>query len=573
MNFPRHLKTFNTWLAPTLLCAALAMTVTLAAAAAISNTKHNLTPTGPGVFKAPEPTGVCVFCHTPHNANPAQALWNRTLSSATYTLYTSSTLKAQPTQPSGSSRLCLSCHDGTLAMGTLLRPPKGQQPTLGMLTGRTLIGTDLSDDHPISFTYDSQLAADRGELVDPLGAPNAPHLDRTGQLQCTSCHDAHVERSNFLRMDPVKGALCTTCHQPRQWSTSRHATSTATWNGSGSSPWSSTGYTNVTDNACLSCHRPHAAGHGKGLLAQSRETANCTICHTGNVANSNFNFNTEFAKLSRHPIETNEWVHEHNEDASSMTRHVACSDCHNPHASDASSASAPAVPGALKDVPGIDQGGAPVVAAQYEQEVCYKCHGLTSAITTGIQRQDNVRNARLQFDPTSTSFHPVAAVGRNTTIPATSLLLGLTASSRIKCSSCHNNNDWTSGGTKPAGPHGSNYKPLLEKEYRTDSVVIESPQSFALCYKCHDRTALMTTGKFPHAKHLKDDISCAACHDPHGSRTQPHLINFMLFDGTASRNPVVTSSGTSPIQYTKTATGGNCTLMCHGENHRSERYP
>lgn len=561
----------------------------------IGNTKHNLTPSGPGPIKVNTPVnqpnafGLCVFCHTPHNANPSRSLWNRALSGATYTLYTSTTLKAVPTQPTGSSRLCLSCHDGTLAQATLLRPPGGVQPSFDQekLTGTGVIGTDLSNDHPISFTYNSQLATDRGELVDPLGAPKALHLDVSGQVQCTSCHDPHVERARFMRFDPVKGALCTTCHRPLGWPSitpntlQGHASSAATFRGTAAdtNPWPSGGYTTVADNACLGCHRSHAAGHGKGLLAQSREMANCTVCHSGLVANANFNFSTEFVKPFRHPIETNaaaDWVHEPKEDASSMTRHVSCADCHNPHAADASTATVPNVSGPLKGVRGIDQDGTPVAAASFGQEICYKCHGLSSAITTpAITRQDNVRNVRLQFAPANTSFHPVAAAGKNLTIPNSSFVTGqgLTYLSRIGCGSCHNNDGWTASGTNPAGPHGSNYAPLLERNYNSASVVTESPTEFAMCYKCHERTTLTVdvAGKFPHAKHLNNSISptsCATCHDAHGSRTQANLINFVTLD--AASNPVVTQSGANPITFNPALK--SCTLMCHGHNHPPSTY-
>jgi predicted CXXCH cytochrome family protein len=552
-----------------------------AARADIASTKHNLTPSGPGTFKAPEATGLCTFCHTPHNANGSRALWNRSLSAATYTLYSSTTLVATPTQPTGSSRLCLSCHDGTMAMGTLLRPPGGVQPTLGKLTGSALLGTDLSNDHPISFTYDSKLAADRGELVDPLGAPKALHLDVGGQMQCTSCHDAHADRTKFMRMDPIKGALCTTCHQPTGWTNASHATSKAQLQDGATSPWPANDYTtnNVENNACLSCHRTHAAGHSEGLLAQAGEAANCTICHSGTVAKAGFNFNSEFAKTSRHPIDINPWTHTLKEDASAMNRHVACADCHNGHAADASTAAVPNVSGPLKGVRGINQGGAPVAVATFLQEVCYKCHGLAPATTLSFTRQDNIRNAREQFAPGNLSFHPVAAVGRNTTIPNNSFVsgTGLTATSRIGCGSCHNNDGWTAGGSKPAGPHGSIYKPLLELNYNTASVVTESPTEFALCYKCHDRTVLLNpnAGKFPHARHLTSpaNASCAACHDAHGSRTQANLINFMLSDTAGT--PVVTPDPTGKITFTKTANGGNCQLACHGMIHKQgvNKYP
>jgi len=132
---------------------------TAGAATGIANTVHNLTTSGPGLVKETANAGLCVFCHTPHNANPTRALWNRTLPGVTYNLYQSSTLKSSPDQPTGNSRLCLSCHDGILAIGSNVRvPTKGSNFTLGALTGATDLGTDLSNDHPISFIYDSALA-------------------------------------------------------------------------------------------------------------------------------------------------------------------------------------------------------------------------------------------------------------------------------------------------------------------------------------------------------------------------------------------------------------------------------
>lgn len=537
------------------------------AATTIANTKHNLTPMGPGVFKAPEATGLCVFCHTPHNASQTRALWNRALSGATYTLYASSTLKATVNQPSGSSRLCLSCHDGTLAMGTLRNAQNGLQPTLGVLTGQALIGTNLSADHPISFLYDSALVASRGELAAPLSLPNTVQLDQNHEMQCTSCHDAHEDRHpNFLRMDTRYGALCLTCHTPAGWSGTSHATSLATWNGVGISPWPASAYPTVADNACANCHRPHAAGHGKALLAQSGEVANCTACHNGMVAARNIQ--NEFSKPSHHPIGNAEWTHTPKEDATLMPRHVTCADCHNAHAANASSAIVPNVSGRLQGTRGINQGGATVTSASFEYEVCYKCHGMSSATTAGLTRQDNIRNARLLFDPINPSYHPVAAIGKNATIQ--NLWLPYTASSRIGCSSCHNNDAWTSGGIDPAGVHGSNYSPILGSDYQTNQTVTESPQTYALCYTCHDRNAFLTDvpGQFPHARHLNKQTSCAACHDAHGSRQYPHLINFMLFDrmGVAVVTP-------STVQHRLEYNNGQCYLSCHGVNHEPSTYP
>src|SRR4051794_31953197 len=85
-------------------------------AQSIVNTKHNLSVSGPGTIKAATETEICKFCHTPHNATPAKPLWNRSTPGTLYTPYTSSTLDATVGQPDGTSILCLSCHDGTIAL-------------------------------------------------------------------------------------------------------------------------------------------------------------------------------------------------------------------------------------------------------------------------------------------------------------------------------------------------------------------------------------------------------------------------------------------------------------------------
>ena len=104
----------------------------------VRDTSHNLSVSGPGSVRAVSETRVCVFCHTPHGANTevSAPLWNRALSGATYTPYTSSSIDAQDiaATPGGSSKLCLSCHDGTLAIGTV-NVLGGQQNVTIPMTG------------------------------------------------------------------------------------------------------------------------------------------------------------------------------------------------------------------------------------------------------------------------------------------------------------------------------------------------------------------------------------------------------------------------------------------------------
>lgn len=538
----------------------------------IALTKHNLTPSGPGSIRASESTGLCVFCHTPHNAKPTIGLWNRELSAATYTLYASTTLQSVLNQPTGSSRLCLSCHDGTLALDSLRAPPRGGPLLMPALTGRTLLGTDLSGSHPISFTYDIALAAKKPELANPASLPDTVRLDSQQQVQCTSCHDPHEDRqANFLRADNRGGELCTACHKPNGWRNSDHANSIATWNGSGPPPWPTSTYTNVIDNGCLNCHRSHAAAHPERLLAKASEPDNCTVCHSGTVASKNVA--SEFNKPYRHPINDSQWTHDPGETPQTMARHVSCSDCHNAHVATSTSAILPVAPGSLRGVKSVSQTGSVIPDPAFEYEVCNKCHGLNEPTTIRITRQSATRNIRTKINPANPSFHPIAAQGKNPTIQG--LQLPYTASSLIGCISCHNSDSWTAAGTSPKGPHGSLYDPILAAQYTTSYPTIESFQNYALCYQCHNETYLLTdrANTFPHRRHVvTDNEPCANCHDAHGSPQNAHLINFMLRDNNST---VVVSPSTSTglLSYTSSGSGhGQCFLSCHGFDHKPSTY-
>ena len=141
------------------------------ALAALATSKHNLSASGPGTVKAAGEAQVCIFCHAPHNSSPTAPLWNRRTPGGSYVPYSSSTAKANAGQPTGASLLCLSCHDGTIALGDVLN----RASTITMAGGVTTmpagsasnLGTDLSGDHPVSIPYTAALAATRGELVAP----------------------------------------------------------------------------------------------------------------------------------------------------------------------------------------------------------------------------------------------------------------------------------------------------------------------------------------------------------------------------------------------------------------------
>lgn len=185
---------------------------------------------------------ICVACHTPHGGNTTVTdapLWSHTLSGTTnYTLYSSGTLNAgNLAQPSGVSKLCLSCHDGTVALDSYI----GGAGTFGVLTGTKAVAStangSLANDHPIGFTFDTALANADGALFDPatravtIGSGGTRTKSGTvaslmlfnGKLECASCHDVHntftandgvanTGGSPLLRVSKAGSALCLTCH-------------------------------------------------------------------------------------------------------------------------------------------------------------------------------------------------------------------------------------------------------------------------------------------------------------------------------------------------------------------------
>lgn len=590
-----------------LLLVALAWQVTAAAQAPVSSplNRHNLSASGPGPVRTGGMTEICIFCHAPHNANPAAPLWNHALSSGvTYNAYSSTTMAGAPGAPTGSSKLCLSCHDGTVAVGATLSRgviPLSDVDAAGRMTGASVLGTNLSDDHPIAF-----VPVTGPQIVNPP-ASSAVHLDANGMLQCRSCHDPHNQEADpvtkkFLVTRNSGSELCLVCHQKSYWSTnpSSHRTSSRSYT---AAQGAHTGYTTVATNGCESCHKPHAAPGAIRLLKGVEETTCGTgagaQCH-GPSGVASRDIVAEFNKTYRHPTYTvTPSVHEATEAPTNANyrlpetlaaapRHAECADCHNPHASYPATATAPKGSGRLAGVWGIDTSGQVVQPSGTppsvrEYEICYKCHADSANRPQPAgpyppypNRLAPQFNKRLQFDPANPSYHPIAAPGRNPSVP--SLIAPWTTSSIIYCTDCHGNDTGPKAptpGSGSAGPHGSNYKHILVAKYDMDNATAaESPTTYALCYKCHSRASILSDVSFKeHSFHLQTvGATCATCHDPHGiSATQgdstnaSHLINFdRRFVSPSSR-------GLLAFEDRGTYTG-RCSLTCHGEDHDRRGY-
>lgn len=334
----------------------------------IRGTKHNLSAAADGSgytnptagagtvptrnIKATSETQICVFCHTPHGANTgATPLWNRKLAGNGYTqsyvLYDSNTLDAKQVQgsldqPGGSSKLCLSCHDGTVAVGNVnvlngISPTPNPQGTSTIATsgGTTMptgsgatsgftrnLGTDLSNDHPISVSYNDTLANRDGELRYPSANPTLIgvrtatvkpklKLEKTGtpganqaQVQCATCHDPHIRETDttvgnqkFLRLnrfqqrayttapaayDPTDNTgdiICLACHDKAgaSWTFSAHAhdkvaDETYTAAAAAQREFPTSPLLPVWKAACLNCHDTHTVQGSRRLLREGTDS-------------------------------------------------------------------------------------------------------------------------------------------------------------------------------------------------------------------------------------------------------------------------------------------------------------
>lgn len=171
---------------------------------------------------------ICATCHTPHNAGGAATgpLWNHTDTGATFTVYTSptGTLDGVAGQPGGASKLCLSCHDGTVALDSFGGNTGIVTPVfIGAVNATADLGIDLSNDHPISIAYVGDPGMHPPGNSAPIGEAGikpgtiTENLVPTGNVECSSCHDVHNtytvnSSTKLLKISMVNSALCLTCH-------------------------------------------------------------------------------------------------------------------------------------------------------------------------------------------------------------------------------------------------------------------------------------------------------------------------------------------------------------------------
>lgn len=323
-------------------------------------------------------------------------------------------------------------------------------------------------------------------------------------------------------------------------------------------------------SSCAGCHRVHTSPAPQALQDGWPEEQTCFACHDGTGGPDIL---SEFQRVSRMPVEAtvgihslSEWRTQQSSAFSGANRHVECTDCHNPHYAAAGNhtiGSAFAF-GPQQGVWGIETDYSlapplspptftPVDRVTFQYELCLKCHsswayGASPPITPsgGFPQTDQ----SAEFNPANASYHPITAIGKNPFVQgggtsyASSLINGLTPTSRLVCSDCHG----SSSPTAPAGPHGSDNAFILTGPWSRNTGT-STPND--LCFTCHDynvyanrandrapwdaRTGFSEPDRNLHAimvggrnrANNDDPITCMDCHVaiPHGY-DRDHLLGF-----------------------------------------------
>jgi predicted CXXCH cytochrome family protein len=435
--------------------------------------------------------------------------------------------------------------------------------------------------------YQLAVAIPTGEGPSPAPAgpgdmnPHAPDTSLVSDT-CAGCHSTHAAQGPALLIDaPPQSTMCFTCHA-----------------GTGSDLNVKAQYDAARTDDAVSENDPAAREYYEHPALEISDHVLTSLDEFGGVSN----------------------------------RHSACGDCHNPHiASTDPSVETPngwTVSGRQTSVSGVSVsngaagtaptytflGGAVGSKPTYEYEICLKCHSGSTVLPSnaGFTPARYALDKGVELNPANASYHPIERAGRNTSTAMANSLdrtsafkqWDFTTSSTIRCTHCHGDPARFDATTPPApgsdlAPHASANRGILLHNYR-DRLLKPAGEAyvdddFALCYMCHAEEPFVdgssdATNFSRHASHMTSlrraggagtDIDtdgagqgnaiCAECHfRTHGTTYatdgQPanaRLVNFA---------PNVQPDRDGVLAWTPDASGGSCTLTCHGMEHRDRKY-
>ncbi|MDD2780056.1 cytochrome c3 family protein [Sulfuricurvum sp.] len=420
---------------PSLLLMVSLLAISCSAPAGIISTKHNLSVSNvTGTTHSSSEQEICVFCHVPHgSATNRIPLWNQNAPATSYEMYNSDYLRrmsyidnfetnrpknlgVNQGEPGILSRACLSCHDGTVAVGTLSVLRGQQNQTIADMSGSlptaVNFGINLKNHHPVGFIYDTRIGNEkafgdgttRGMELAPIPTVEASEKSRLYKygsdkyVECSSCHDPHSTNNKFLYYTPPVGtshavatnSVCTSCHEKTNWEfLAAHNPGMTAVNYTDPDVHAKYGTLDYGSLGCINCHTPHK-GEGSPYLLRKVEEQTCfqgaagTVstapCHGSNPAAGGKNIQSLLSRSYKHPVATSgkhtnldvffgaatSTLSEPGVDWS-LNKHAECTDCHNPHQAQKGNHVISAIPnsyypdipsnavsGALRGVTGVD---------------------------------------------------------------------------------------------------------------------------------------------------------------------------------------------------------------------------
>jgi predicted CXXCH cytochrome family protein len=311
---------------------------------------------------------------------------------------------------------------------------------------------------------------------------------------------------------------------------------------------------------CQACHAGHGESGSPMMAAAQSEV--CLSCHGSESDRNRMVAQGALAPSARPQLMSSvlaqAFVHPIDEGA--FSRHetgvVTCTSCHSPHRGILSRDGGGRRAG--RSVPTRTRKVSPRDPVRFEFEMCGSCHGGgDDAPRGGLEAGD-------LFDPSNRSYHPVEAPATST---SPSLRPGY-GGHEIDCTDCHGNDD--RGAVR--GPHASGVRYLLRSGYTTVDGDEESESTYALCYECHDREAVLNSPVFPdHGRHVSEyRTSCATCHSAHGSLENRALIRFGEERTLSGVGPSI-QAGILAFESDGPGSGA-CYVTCHGYDHAPEGY-
>jgi len=219
------------------------------ASAQIANSRHDMsfgsTTAGPKAT-TPTDTQICIFCHTPHHALQQDVIWNHAVSLNATSGWAAGTTRSGtvlPTDLHAASKACITCHDGSVALGEVNNVGGGASGTIATTAPGTMplayqVGAsgDMTGNHPVSIPYAGEGASNAvadGTVgnyyatttascenggtctAGPSGASiNLIVNGAEADVECGSCHEPHNKYANnyFLRVSESGSAICLACH-------------------------------------------------------------------------------------------------------------------------------------------------------------------------------------------------------------------------------------------------------------------------------------------------------------------------------------------------------------------------